>query len=275
MKLVKEMMREFHQGGVSGDCVNMRGLAERVSCYRIRDYASYAESYADLSFDDIIRLHDDDRILGSKMMIATGVIEMFMRMKWAHYIEENHGKFGHRKKKLYREGTVRIKGEHMTRHESLIRSLRNIRAERMPVQQLAENISFGLLSKFIGDLHGSAVKQIGSDFDAIGGKLPSMLISITEIRNKCAHLWRMWNAHYPALGKLQPHGVLSNAIVGEGDAPGSYNSLALLACMTDIIQPEIGWKQDMIEFIEKSSFASKIEHMGFPSDWRTRDVWKA
>ena len=45
--------------------------------------------------------------------------------------------------------------------------------------------------------------------------------------------------------------------------------------MTDIIQPELGWKHDMIEFIKKSSFASKIEHMGFPSDWRTRDVWKA
>ena len=275
MKLVTEMMREFHEGGVSGDCANMRRLAERVSCYCIRDYASYAESYADISFDDIVRLHDDDRILGSKMMIATGVIEMFMRMKWAHYIEENHGKSGHRKEKLYREGTFCVKGECMTRHESMMRSLRNIRAEHMPVQQLAEHISLGQLSKFIGNLHGSIVKRIGSDFDAIGGMLPSVLRSVTEIRNKCAHFERMWNAHYSALGKLQPRGVLANAIVGEGDAPGSYNPLALLACMTDIIQPELRWKHDVIAFIEKSSFASKVEHMGFPSNWRTRDVWKA
>ena len=274
MKLVTEMMREFHQGGVSGDCVNMRRLAERASCYRIRGYAGHAESYADLSFDDIVRLHDDDLILGSKMMIATGVIEMFMRMKWAHCIEENHGKSGHRKKKLYREGTVRIKGRYVTRHEFLIRAITETGAEHMPVQQLAENISFGLLSKFIGNLHGSIVKQIGSDFDAIGGKLPSILRSITEIRNKCAHFGRLWNAHYSALGTLQPRGLLANAIVGKGDAPGSYNPLALLACMTDIIQPELGWKHDVIAFIEKSSFASKIEHMGFPSDWRKRDVWK-
>ena len=64
MKLVTEMMREFHEGGVSGDCANMRRLAERVSCYRIRVYAVHAESFADLSFDDVTRLHDDGRILG-------------------------------------------------------------------------------------------------------------------------------------------------------------------------------------------------------------------
>ena len=57
-------MREFHEGGVSGDCVNMRRLGERSSCYRIRVYAVHAESLADLSFDDVARLHDDDRILG-------------------------------------------------------------------------------------------------------------------------------------------------------------------------------------------------------------------
>ena len=42
MKLVKEMMREFHEGGVSEDCANMRRMAERVSCYRIRGYACHA-----------------------------------------------------------------------------------------------------------------------------------------------------------------------------------------------------------------------------------------
>ena len=64
MKLVTEMMREFHEGGVSGDCANMRRLAERVPCRRIRGYAVHAESFADLSFDAAARLHDDGRILG-------------------------------------------------------------------------------------------------------------------------------------------------------------------------------------------------------------------
>lgn len=84
----------------------------------------------------------------------------------------------------------------------------------------------------------------------------------------------MWNADYSALGKLQPRGAFAMGIAGSGDAPGSYNPLVLLACMTDIIQPELEWKRDMIEFIENSSFANKVEHMGFPEDWRTREVWR-
>lgn len=162
MKLAEEMIREFREGGMSGDCGSMRRLAERVSCHRIRGYAGKAESYAGFSFDDIVHLHDDDRILGSKMMVATGVIEMFMRMKWAHYIEENHGKSGRRKKHLYQEGTVFHKKKKMTRHQILLLAMEQAKTQEMPVQQLAENISFGLLSKFIGNLHGRIVKKLGA-----------------------------------------------------------------------------------------------------------------
>ena len=275
MKLIDDMIREFRKGGMEGGCGNMRRLAGRVSCFRIREYARYVESYAGLSFDDIVCLHNDDSTLRAKMMFATGLVEMFMRMKWSHFIEENFGEFGHRKKKLYREGTVCIKGKEMTRHEVLINAMKDTKSLNMPVQQLAEGLTFGLLSKFIGNLHGGMVKEIGRDFDRIGGRLPSMLHNITMIRNKCAHFSRMWNIRYPALGKLQPCNVLAEGLAEDGDAPGAYNSLVLLACMTDIIQPEIGWKTNMLEFIENSAFANRIEYMGFPKDWRKREVWKA
>jgi hypothetical protein len=52
-----------------------------------------------------------------------------------------------------------------------------------------------------------------------------------------------------------------------------YNTLVLLAHVVDIVEPENHWSLRLGALLHAQRFPV-TRHMGFPSDWRDREIWK-
>ena len=156
--------------------------------------------------------------------------------------------------------------------------LRETNCAALEIQPLSEEISFGVLSKFISALRESEVREIGVEFD-FGGRLLSVLRHLTAVRNRCAHHWKIWDFRPHGIAKLKYHKLTRSLHYDkarhQGGRAGIYNTLALLAYMLKTIEPGLGkdWREDLFDLMDSEPFRELAAVMGFPVNWKKRKVW--
>ena len=102
----------------------------------------------------------------------------------------------------------------------------------------------------------------------------SFIHHLTIVRNFTAHHARVWNREFPLTWKLplsKPASVIGS--LNRQDGKRIYNTLAMLACLIDVINPGNHWKKRLSDLIN-SSPGIQTRYMGFPDNWRDLPLWK-
>lgn len=166
------------------------------------------------------------------------------------------------------------------------------RGGSLPIWAFVESISFGLLSKMLGGVCGSAntspkSKEIKHSIKSIYGIDASLMCSVvyhlSSIRNVAAHHKRMWiekpRAVLPQINYFKDRSETyryKNSFnfsreVG-ASANGIYNTLVVLCFLTSVIREERGWSVDMARLLAEFD-PSFWPSMSVPTNWKSRPLW--
>lgn len=137
----------------------------------------------------------------------------------------------------------------------------------LPIWAAVENLTFGSLSKFYGNLKNEHQNEIAKHFNSDIERLSGWFESLCEIRNICAHSGRIYNRRLTKTPKLY-----------NGDNKGFNDTTHLKIFSRIIILKKIYNGQGrFIEFfnklnnlIERYKNDINMNHLGFPNNWQQR-----
>lgn len=134
-----------------------------------------------------------------------------------------------------------------------------------PCWMLAETITFGTWSRAYGMLIDNQDRKTVADLFHLPVKeMASFSQAITDLRNKCAHQSRVWDAHFVAGPRMK--NVLRDTITNNSRL--FAQTAALIYCLWTV-EAETRWL-DHLEKLMGSYPAVDSGLMGFPGDWKEK-----
>lgn len=271
---------------LQGKGLNIDDTAYAESCltyigyYRLKIYMRSFEDNAkrfhpDTTFEQIVDVYNFDRKLRLQCLDAIERIEVALR---AHIINIM-GKYGG-PHFYYSEDFFELKdsvtGIRQRAQKAKHLSITHYRQEYYqphlpPIWCLTEASTFGEISKWFADLELIYRKEIAQGFGFDEKICVSWFRSITALRNICAHHGRLWNAELhvdtPIKAKSYKQELSNNT--------RCYSRLVILLAFLNQIDPNhgTGWRSVLIEFLDRRPAFISLADMGFPSDWRSRQLW--
>ncbi len=265
-----------------------------VSYYRLSAYWLYFEYpknagglrfRSGTTFEDVTGLYDFDRNLRRIVMRGTEHVEVALRGSWAYQLAHSGGPHAYLNKSLYQNrrefGSSRKK-----LRDAVLRSAETYIAHYRtkysspslpPVWMVAEMMSFGQLSRWYSNLRDRALRnRIAAPLGLPETVLVPLVRHVTDMRNICAHHGRLWNRgflHPPKLAQ-KPNDLHASLDLRSFQAPAKlYNGLTTIAHVIRTVAPNSTWSADVGNLVSTNPTAD-LASMGFPSDWRTRPLWK-
>jgi abortive infection bacteriophage resistance protein len=244
------------------------------------------------TFERLWALYEFDRQLRHLVNEASKRVEVSVRSHWAYAVGHKLGAQAYENPANFKDAVEHTKTlgnldvELRRSDEKFVKHFKDTYGTlRPPIWAACEVMSFGQTSNLYDLLADTSLRQTIADAYGFDEKaLVSFLHHLNIVRNTCAHHARLWNRQFtitlqPPLSKpaalipsLDPVPPVSKT-VSHPKAPNRiYNTLVMLAHMTDIIQPEILWRHRLRDLIRQQSFPV-ASHMGFPSDWLNRPIW--
>lgn len=257
----------------------------------------------------ILKLYVFDRKLRLLVMEAIERIEIGLRAAWTSQMSIEHGPHfylnpTHFFEPTHVNGELSIKSWHghykqldklrtgFKRSKELFSAhyRRKYREPELPpIWIITELMSIGELSIwFSATKHARDKKKV-----AISLGLPSHEVAsgvfhtLTHVRNICAHHGRLWDrriaVRLPVIEKLRHEMVFAGSQNAEGAISGLrgahlddriYNVLVVCLSMLRHQSPATSFRKRLINHLGTLPSAL-LASMGFPEDWRERDVWKA
>jgi abortive infection bacteriophage resistance protein len=195
-------------------------------------------------------------------------IEITLRCNISNYISIKYGNLGYENEDYFQNSIFHrnlldeLKKEINRNNTSFVKNFRNNYEEaKLPFYAAIELFSFGMLSKFFGNLKAEDKKAIARDNYNLGYTyFESWINSISFVRNICAHYGRLYNV------KL----VIQPVLYKEYRAVSNYRIFAVILCMKHIIKNEMLWltfKNDLVSLVEKYSNSINLEYIGFIDRW--------
>jgi abortive infection bacteriophage resistance protein len=187
-------------------------------------------------------------------------ISNFISIKYGNLSYENEEKFQNR---LYHRNLLHELEKEVGRNNtSFVKNFKyNYEEGKLPFYAVIELFSFGMLSKFFGNLKPEGKKAIAKGNYNIGYTyFESWLNSISFVRNICAHYGRLYNV------KL----VKQPLLYKEYKEVSNYRIFAVILCMKNIIENEMLWlsfKNELLALVEKYSTSINLEYIGFIDGW--------
>ena len=133
-------------------------------------------------------------------------------------------------------------------------------------------LSMGALSNRYQNLHFALRQEIAGAYGMDAKILSPFLHHLTDVRNACAHHGRLWNHRSPAWPVLPTKKPALKAFFNAGAEGKIYNTLVILAHLTDIISPQRDWARQLLRLLDEHGEVS-LAAMGFPNDWREMKFW--
>lgn len=255
----------------------------RLSAYRFPFQTTQDQFETGASFDGLCALYRFDHGLRLLVGEACKCLEISVRARWAYVLGEKHGELSYEDHAVFRD--ARLHTQHLTSldreisrsHEVFISHYQNThQMPRPPIWAACEVMSFGLLSRFYTNIKQSSTrKKIAKTYGFSVSNLASLLLHASYLRNLCAHHSRIWNRAFTitvSLPSSQPSKVVA-ALNGDPQAERKiYNSLVLLAHITDIVSATPDWKMRLKIHLLTLNRPNHSE-MGFPAGWESLDFW--
>lgn len=242
---------------------------------------------ANTQFDDVLNLYIFDRELRLLLLDAIERVEVSLRTQMAYHLSHNHNTaHPHLKPDLFFNPIIygvsisKLDNDVKSSKEEFIKHLTQKYEEFLPpIWAVVELMTMGHLSKWFSNIKARNDRQAISRIYGLDEKiLTSFCHHLTPIRNYCAHHARLWNRDFTVLMTLPIKGRAE--LINGLNTPASnqqpnrkiYNTLVMLIHLMDVINPNHHWKQRLINLL--SSHQIDVSRMGFPSDWKNRDIWK-
>ena len=232
-------------------------------------------------FEDVVEVYEFDHRLRLCVRGALDRIEVELRTQWVDHMSLAHGPHGYLDAGHYRDpenhksDLGRLETQLANSWSSNYEEYRQKYSfpHLPPAWTAAEGMTFGLLSKFIGNLHLRQDRQAIADWFEVKEKVfCSFLVNATIVRNACAHHQHLWNKRLPFdFAGPTKHGRLRDAV--EGAARNSlYFCLVMICHVLSAIDPDTDWRRELLSVVGSCPLVDPSE-MGFPADWRKRGFW--
>jgi abortive infection bacteriophage resistance protein len=239
------------------------------------------------SFDQVLASYIFDKQLRLLIMDAIERFEVSLRTQWTYHLAHQYGPHAHLDATNFKQPTQKPKWDHADNVAELCDTVRQssevfIRhlitkydEELPPIWAICEVMTFGQLSRWYANLAKSGDRNaIARSYDYDEVYFVSFIHHLTIVRNFTAHHARVWNREFPLTWRLplsKPTGVVGS--LNRQDGKRIYNTLAMLACLIDVINPGNHWKKRLSDLIN-SYPGIQLRYMGFPDNWRELPLWK-
>lgn len=246
-------------------------------------------------FEHALELYVFDKRLRLLVLDAIERIEVGFRVEVSHLLGSRDS-FAHTNPAvLHGNFTKKLKSSGKTGHQEWLDKYQQILSRSkedffkhykqkygmpLPIWVSVELWDFGMLSTFfqgmtIADKTAVAAKYGVPDFQV----LESWLRSLNFVRNVAAHHSRLWNKNLVDQPKLPKHGEIKefDPIVGIPDINARlYSVLCILLYMMRISSPNSTWPVRLRAMVDAFPSVANLSvaDMGFPTDWRTHDLWR-
>lgn len=243
------------------------------------DHATHSFQ-AGTSFDDVLALYEFDRKLRILTLDILERVEVSVRAQWAYRLGHLHGAHAHldpalaQNRRHWQQNKDDLKKEVTRSEEVFIQHLTGTYEEELPpVWAVCEVMSLGLLSRWYANLKPMHTRKLIADTYGVDEAVfSSWLHHLSVVRNICAHHSRFWNRDFarvrPSRSQNKP-AILKNQFTSDNKP---YNSLLILLHLSDIVAPRDEWRRKLLDLLEAGD-SRNLTDMGFPEDWKQRDIW--
>ena len=276
-----------------GMTVSDRALAERtlthVGFQRLSSYWQPFESntpsnhgnlfVAGTQFRLILSRYLFDQRLRSHLTEAFSFIEVSIRTQWAHQLAHGfgHGDYAHRDARLFNKYHTSNLAE-LRRSYEQITNQKGSNFNSQTIWDVIHVMSFGQLSKWHSNLRDRAIRQaISQTYGLDQSVLTSALQHLTAVRNICAHHERLWNVtlntglRIPTRLTVRPENA---GAFKHQDRHKVYNAIVMTTHLMEVITPNGDWPKRLLTIKEERQSNVPEAQMGFPSNWKTLDLWQ-
>lgn len=247
------------------------------------------------SLEYILRLVDADRRLRQIMLDGVDRIEVSLRMRLGHTLGEVDP-FAHLDTSTFDPTFVRrykyarwladASENHLRSGEHFVRHYADKYDGDLPIWALVELLGLGRLATMYDGLRNDLASPIAHDLGVPDRDLlRSWLAAVNDIRNAAAHHVRLFN-RFLVIAPMRPRNGAIPELAHLAEHPGVpdhptggfriYNVAAVIAYLTQRIDPQATWTSDMAEFVESFPRHRRlgVAAMGFFDDWHTEELWK-
>lgn len=139
-----------------------------------------------------------------------------------------------------------------------------------PIWAVTEAVTFGALSRFFADLNLANRKMVAQTFGYDETILVSWFRAVNDLRNKCAHHNRTWNAN---MAPYQPK-VAKRLAAQFGPRQDTFYARAVvLVALLDTMGQGVEWRRDLAAHVRAGQPLASASAMGFPLGWDQMPFW--
>lgn len=244
----------------------------RVNYYRLSAYGlglHIDNCYKDgTRFETIYCLYEFDIKFRYVLLEAIENIEVMLRTKIAYHMAVKYGSQCHLDASLFYNAEYHNKfieefeKEKERQKDTAFVKHHNCKYEgKMPIWVAVELFSFGMLSRFYGNMNAEDQSVIASHFSTSPTYLRSWLKSLVEVRNICAHYGRIYNRMLNSTPKLY----------GEYKHIKPDRIFAVIVIIKRLLSDPASQRKFVLEIralIEEYDEAVNLSFIGFPFEWK-------
>jgi len=277
------------RGMMIEDKVLAKDFLKNISYFRLQGFwwefqkdKGKHEFHEGVRFEDVIQLYTFDRKLRLLVFDALERIEIALRAKLVYYLSIELGQWwfeepsNFRNPAYHKEVLAEIDKELKRTKEVFISSHRNKygNSGRPPAYKTLEVVSLGCLSKLYSNLHNNvaAKDRIATEFNLPKSLfMMSWLKTFNVIRNITAHHSRLWNRNID-FPPRSLHVTPFPFIEIPSNLNSQYHGLSCILFVLNKVSRGHSINERLIGLFDASDFVEMAE-MGFPSDWKTKEIW--
>lgn len=275
--------------GLLGDRKVIIERLKSVGYYRLTGYLHVFKLKGDkyrpgTNIDRVWDLYVFDRQLRLVVLDAVERVEVFMRSRLAYFLAEETGPFGY----LERSGLPRFShGDYlsfqkrcmdcfMRSREPFADHFREVYGDAcgMPPYWIMVNVmEMGLLLRLYKGASVQVRRSVASELGIAAAVLESWLVSLSTVRNICAHHGRLWNRPFgtkPKIPNLKSDARWHDPFEVRGDR--IFGVLTILNYLLDIIAPQSAWSERLDSLLATRGEGDLLS-MGFSTGWNCCPFW--
>lgn len=259
-----------------------------ISYYRLSAYAyPFREVGSDgfapgTSFERVIDLYEFDRRLRLVLLDAIERVEVAVRTAITYEFARRHGPFGHldaaNLEAWFRldEWRTRLERELVQSRETFIEHFK-ARYEgfpRVPLWMATEVMSFGALVQFFKGCRRETRVAIAAPFGIHESVFASWILSLSYVRNLCAHHARVWNRDLALTPKLPERGTAWRS-PELANPRRAFSVVLVLRAMMRALHIEGDWPERLTAQAGDGLSSPFIaQGIGATSAWREHPIWR-
>lgn len=225
------------------------------------------------SIEQLYRIYKFDEELRHLLFSLIEPVEIKLRSEIAYHLGTKYGNVAHLNFNLFEneKSHLRFLEEYYSGLSKSFNSdcvKHNIKKYgELPIWAMVENLTFGTLSKFYGNLKNEIQVDIAEQFNTDTSRLSGWLECLCEVRNICAHSGRIYNR------KLTKKPKLYNKDNDGFNQDTYYKIFPVIIILKKIYNGEDKFStffNNLSILINSFENDIKIEHLGFPKFWRTK-----